>query len=331
MSTGPNDTLDAVRSRLETVEEQPSNVSDLRPLGGEEVVRAERRGRGNAKRGRVQTRETVFGYDPTAASEAPGPGDLRRLEEILLCWCENKRTPQDYDYGRLRWVFIKHPATRDVAPIYLQMAHDWDTFRSYLAQLGHDPAKRQQHIRNTLQEAFGELVYGRVGTSGRKPSATDASRWTGRPTAAQRAARVLELAPIALEGLGALIAGEEYRLGNYPPEAIAPDTLAALRALQFELQALLTLAEQGHSVARRLAMFRNLTAKVFTFASEQGQLLIAGTAPVAQAALPAWATYAVCSMLGMGMETSGTIAAAGLTVAGLGQSTVRRAHRRANM
>jgi diguanylate cyclase (GGDEF)-like protein/PAS domain S-box-containing protein len=110
---------------------------------------------------------------------------------------------------------------------------------------------------------------------------------------------ILAHGPPAEAGLGTLIAEHRLRLHNGPPEALLQAELDRLEELRRELQNLVILASEGAKVEKKFGLVSTLTARVFKFSSETGELFVAGLKPFLASAPLAIGTLvllqAVCS------------------------------------
>jgi hypothetical protein len=170
--------------------------------------------------------------------------------------------------------------------------------------VGFERGLRPRQIGDARKAALGSEALGAirgegalVAPEGGQAAPVASSAWTGRVTSREQARVVLSLAPSAIQGVRNLLANQEKRLHNKPPEALPGEDLQALRELHLALGNLIALAEQGDPLDETLTRLAGLKERVFNYAEETGQLTVAGLRPLIASQPAAWATYAVLGLI----------------------------------
>jgi hypothetical protein len=266
--------------------------------------------------------------DPLAGLPADEYERALAFRNALVAGCEGWANLDERLYRTLRKEFMAHSKLGPLLPPFVRSCVDVRDFWALIKDHDGQWEPRRKFVRKEfapmLQALEAEALEAQQSAAtvkalpqsveeDRPSEATHAaaSRWTGRTTIKEQCEVIRRLVPVAVAGLETLIAEQERRLHNQPPEPLEAEAMAALKTLHVELTELLALAEEGcKSLGAALGKVRASLSSAFRIVKETGELLVGGLPVSASASLIGWGTFAMCrTVIHLDPETSGTMAA----------------------
>lgn len=258
---------------------------------------------------------------------------LTAFEDVIEAALRDPSLDLDDVYQHLRLYFLRDTGMKDIVPDFVEDAKDLRSLSRYLGRMGVTLDEQVHHVQTAFEPLveFMELVFRPRSTQykrnywPRQPVQTPFAAVSPLPPEAgepdsdllddentllsKQAQRVLNLAPLALEGLERLMREREPG-GRNSAEPLLWEEIDALHRLHRELGELLRLARNGRPLQTQWDAVAELVRRAFKIAGDTGDLIISGIPPLAASALPAYGTLKVCeTMLQMDTQSSATLAA----------------------
>ncbi|MDB5693563.1 MAG: hypothetical protein JWO81_2626 [Alphaproteobacteria bacterium] len=265
------------------------------------------------------------------------------FRDALMEAVDDVRKLDASNYRALRQELMEDPQTAELLPAVVRENEEPAAFCAVMAEAAGRTELRRRVIWSAFMPLLDALNQQRVRTraplsdaeKAERFSDSDATRvivrssgWTGTRTIRELCGIVTNLAPTAVAGIDELLAEQERRLHNSPPEPLAADALAALRDLRDALSDLLAEAERERPLGAAISGVQHALNLAFTLVRDTGELLVGGLPTLAASTVTGWGTFAICQLLvGLEGDASATMAAGAIaaTVIETGRASRKKA------